>query len=153
MVGQELEKRRGNSALYESFIYLASNTKWKTTLVCWPGDIQYSTKTANAQQDHIDAHGSAGSAPISVVTAEHYEDHAAEQDGAVVVSKVNRNALEKKLAVGNLCGGAKIVPVWMAGEEDGDLESGDVTLKDQSRWTMYAQRCTTTTSSSRWKGD
>lgn len=119
---------------------MASETKWNTILVGWPGEIEFTTKKVNAQQDHIDAEGSANAAPISVVTADNYADHAAEQERDVVVSKENREALEKILAKGDLCGGAKILPVWMAGEGDGDLNEGEVTLKDQNRWTMFAQR-------------
>ena len=135
-----MSPRRGNSALYASFNYLASETKWNTTLIGWPGEIEYTAKKDNPQQDHLDAEGSAQSAPISVVNAEHYEDHAAEQMGDMVLTKKDRNALETILGKGDLCGGTKILPVWMASEAEGDLKEGEVTFKDQGRWTMYAQR-------------
>lgn len=95
----------------------------------------------DVQKQHQAADGSAATAPVQPVTAQSYAAHAAELEQDVVVSKQDRLNLEEKLATTELgTEGSKIVPVWVVGDKDGDLENGDVVLKDQNRWTSYAQR-------------
>ncbi|KAJ6258920.1 Trehalose-phosphatase [Drechslerella dactyloides] len=123
--GWEIDPRRGNSALNSSFSYLASGTSWNTVIVGWPGEVAPPIPKS-------DAHGSS-----EKVIA---QQHAAELEQDVILSKEARQGLEDKLSAPGNDLGSRIVPVWVIGDKDGDLKNGDITLRDQDRWLNYAQR-------------
>ncbi|EPS45711.1 hypothetical protein H072_119 [Dactylellina haptotyla CBS 200.50] len=136
----EISPRRGNSALNSSFSHLTSGTAWKTVIVGWPGEVAASVGNRNVEKEHQAAGGQASAAPIQSVTASSYQQHSAELEQDVVISKQDRTNLEEKLSNYGDGLGSRIVPVWVAGDKDGDVKTGDVTLKDQNRWVDYAQR-------------
>ncbi|KAF3934803.1 Trehalose-phosphatase [Dactylellina cionopaga] len=135
----EISPRRGNSALNSSFSHLASGTSWKTVIVGWPGEVTPSVGKRDVQKEHQAAEGGAANAPIQPVTTTSYQQHSAEMEQDVVLSKQDRQDLEDKLHSDNGLG-SRILPVWVVGDKDGDVKNGDVVLKDQNRWTSYAQR-------------
>ncbi|EWC45915.1 hypothetical protein DRE_04922 [Drechslerella stenobrocha 248] len=128
--GWEIDPRRGNSALNSSFSHLASKTSWNSVIVGWPGEV---APKAPKPEPH-----SASGAQSGPGTS--YPPHAPEPDQDVVLSKQDRLALEEKLSLEDNDLGSRILPVWVVGDDDGDLKNGDVVLKDQSRWLNYAQR-------------
>ncbi|KAK6347571.1 threalose-6-phosphate phosphatase [Orbilia javanica] len=136
----EISQRRGNSALNSSFSYLASGTSWNTVIVGWPGEVSQSVGKRDVQKEHQQAEGGASTAPVQAVTAESYQQHSAELEQDVVLSKQDRVNLEEQLSHEGNELGKRIVPVWVVGEKDGDLKNGDVVLKDQNRWVDFAQR-------------
>ncbi|RVD89325.1 uncharacterized protein DFL_000338 [Arthrobotrys flagrans] len=136
----EISQRRGNSALNSSFGYLASGTSWNTVIVGWPGEVSQSIGKRDVQKEHQQAEGGASNAPVQAVTASSYQQHSAELEQDVVLSKQDRVNLEEQLSREGNEIGKRIVPVWMVGEKDGDLRNGDVVLKDQNRWVDFAQR-------------
>ncbi|KAK6524165.1 threalose-6-phosphate phosphatase [Orbilia ellipsospora] len=136
----EISPKRGNSALTSSFSYLASGTSWDTVIVGWPGEVTPSVGNRNVEKEHQAAGGEAAAAPIQSVTADSYQQHSAQLEQDVVISKQDRLNLEEKLSNSGDGLGSRIVPVWVVGDKDGDLRNGDVTLKDQNRWVDYAQR-------------
>ncbi|KAF3168241.1 threalose-6-phosphate phosphatase [Orbilia oligospora] len=136
----EISQRRGNSALNSSFSYLASGTSWNTVIVGWPGEVSQSIGKRDVQKEHQQAEGGASTAPVQAVTASSYQQHSAELEQDVVLSKQDRVNLEEQLSHEGNELGKKIVPVWVVGEKDGDIKNGDVVLKDQNRWVDFAQR-------------
>ncbi|KAK6518975.1 threalose-6-phosphate phosphatase [Arthrobotrys megalospora] len=136
----EISQRRGNSALNSSFSYLASGTSWNTVIVGWPGEVGQAIGKRDVQKEHQQAEGGAATAPVQAVTASSYQQHSAELEQDVVLSKQDRVNLEEKLSHEGKELGEKIIPVWVVGDKDGDLKNGDVVLKDQNRWLDFAQR-------------
>ncbi|KAF3167213.1 threalose-6-phosphate phosphatase [Orbilia oligospora] len=136
----EISQRRGNSALNSSFSHLASGTSWNTVIVGWPGEVSQSIGKRDVQKEHQQAEGGASTAPVQAVTASSYQQHSAELEQDVVLSKQDRVNLEEQLSHEGNELGKKIVPVWVVGEKDGDIKNGDVVLKDQNRWVDFAQR-------------
>ncbi|KAK6495212.1 threalose-6-phosphate phosphatase [Arthrobotrys musiformis] len=136
----EISQRRGNSALNSSFSYLASGTSWNTVIVGWPGEVSQSVGKRDVQKEHQQAEGGASTAPVQAVTASSYQQHSAELEQDVVLSKQDRVNLEERLSHEGNELGKRIVPVWVVGDKDGDLKNGDVVLKDQNRWVDFAQR-------------
>ncbi|KAK6334369.1 threalose-6-phosphate phosphatase [Orbilia blumenaviensis] len=136
----EISQRRGNSALNSSFSYLASGTSWNTVIVGWPGEISQAVGKRDVQKEHQQAEGGAATAPVQAVTASSYQQHSAELEQDVVLSKQDRVNLEEQLSHEGNELGKKIVPVWVVGDKDGDIKNGDVVLKDQNRWVDFAQR-------------
>ncbi|OJD37081.1 glycosyltransferase family 20 protein [Diplodia corticola] len=134
----ELRSRRGTSALFDSFSYLASSSSpWNHTLVGWTGEIKVA---ANAQPVIGDtAAGTNTSTPLNKASAPIPVDAEAKpqqpaQEG-LNVDREHRLRLEKQLERDH---GGRIVPVWLYDElhEDEDV----VVLKDQSRWRQFADK-------------
>ena len=127
--GWELKRRRGTSALNDSFAYLASDASdWHHTLVGWTGEIQPARDSAFNPA----AARSKASAPIPVDGMPVFFDPSAGSDVRVVHR--NKDLLEKQLGHDHH---GKIVPVWLTEEQD--EEQGAFVLKDQSKWRTYAE--------------
>ncbi|KAB2580055.1 Trehalose-phosphatase [Lasiodiplodia theobromae] len=134
----ELRSRRGTSALFDSFSYLASaSSPWNHTLVGWTGEIKVAP---NAQPIPGDtAAGPNASTPLNKASAPIPVDADAKpqqpaQEG-ISVDREHRLRLEKQLERDH---GGRIVPVWLYDElhEDEDV----VVLRDQSRWRQFADK-------------
>ncbi|CAO2654165.1 Nn.00g108980.m01.CDS01 [Neocucurbitaria sp. VM-36] len=126
----ELNPRRGTSALFDSFSYLASSSSpWNHTLVGWTGEIA-SAKTAAAPAVQTPTNKAA--APIPVDPKQPVQ--IPQQPTGLRIGHEDRERLEKQLERDH---GGKIVPVWLVDEVDDGKD--EYILKSQSRWRTYAE--------------
>lgn len=126
----ELLPRRGTSALFDSFSYLASSASpWNHVLVGWTGEVR--TKTTETADAAVQPSGNKASAPIPV---DGQPPPAPPQDQSIRVGAEDRGRLEKQLERNH---GGKIVPVWLP--DEWDEENDTAILKDQGRWRTYAE--------------
>ncbi|OAL51906.1 alpha,alpha-trehalose-phosphate synthase-like protein subunit Tps2 [Pyrenochaeta sp. DS3sAY3a] len=126
----DLNPRRGTSALFDSFSYLASSSSpWNHTLVGWTGEISNATATAAPA---VQAPMNKGAAPIPVDPKKPVQ--APQQPAGIRVGREDRERLEKQLESDH---GGKIVPVWLRDEVDEGKD--EYILKNQSRWRTYAE--------------
>jgi trehalose 6-phosphate synthase/phosphatase len=126
----ELEPRRGTSALFDSFSYLASSSSpWNHTLVGWTGEISAAKTAASpAVQPPINK----AAAPIPVDPKQ--PAPVPQQPLGLRIGREDRERLEKQLERDH---GGKIVPVWLVDEVDEGKD--EYALKDQSRWRTFAE--------------
>ncbi|KAL9094383.1 MAG: hypothetical protein Q9165_003233 [Trypethelium subeluteriae] len=133
----ELGSRRGTSALFDSFSYLASaDSPWNHTLVGWTGEVEKADapsvkESPNATSINVTALNKA-SAPVPLDA--HTPVPEPGQTASIRVSKADRDRLEAQLDQEH---GGKVVPVWLADETE--REKDVVVLKDQARWRKYAE--------------
>lgn len=126
----ELNPRRGTSALFDSFSYLASSSSpWNHTLVGWTGEI-VSAKTATAAPVQVPINRAA--APIPVDPKKPAPKP--QQPAGMRIGRGDRERLEKQLERDH---GGKIVPVWLVDEVDDGKD--EYVLKSQSHWRTYAE--------------
>lgn len=128
----EMNPRRGTSALFDSFSYLASSSSpWNHTLVGWTGELK---GLAGAQGGEIPVQSKINKAsqPVPVdgkpLPVHNPSDH------ALRIGREDRDRLEKQLERDH---GGKIVPVWLG--DEWDEQKDEVILKDQGRWRKYAE--------------
>lgn len=128
----ELGPRRGTSALFDSFSYLASSASpWNHTLVGWTGEIR-ELPGAGSGVSAVQPTMNKASAPIPV-DGKTPPPHPPQPEG-IRVTREDRDRLEKQLERDH---GGRIVPVWLFDEFD---EKEDVMIiKDQDRWRQYAE--------------
>lgn len=130
----EMNFRRGTSALFDSFSYLASAASpWNHTLVGWTGEIRELPEPADPSIPMgVQSQPNKAAAPIPV-DAKAAPPQAAQAEG-LRIGREDRERLEKQLERDH---GGKVVPVWLADEWD---ENEDVAvMRDQSRWRRYAE--------------
>ncbi|KAK7187373.1 hypothetical protein DPSP01_002500 [Paraphaeosphaeria sporulosa] len=126
----DLLPRRGTSALFDSFSYLASSSSpWNHTLVGWTGEIR--KKTTEEVDAALQPSGNKAAAPVPIDGA---PPPAPPQEQGLRIGREDRNRLEKQLERDH---GGKIVPVWLPDEVD--EKNDEVVLKDQGRWRTYAE--------------
>jgi len=132
-----LKARRGTSALFDSFSYLASpSSPWTHTLLGWTGEIRplpfaFPLLTLNNGSVDSFASISKASAPIPV-------DGQSQNDATIDglrITRSDRDRLERQLERDH---GSKIVPVWLA--DDVDDKNDTYIIKDQGRWRRFAER-------------
>lgn len=147
-----IKPRRGTSALFDSFAYLASaRTPWKHTLVGWTGEIapvqqRYytpsptSTASNTPRQDQTpfqtnSRHPLTSAKSATEVTPRGMQAHIynATSD-TLTISKVDREKLEEDL--NRECAG-RMEPVWLA--EADESGNGNMKLRNQGRWRRYAE--------------
>ncbi|KAF1356607.1 alpha,alpha-trehalose-phosphate synthase-like protein subunit Tps2 [Delphinella strobiligena] len=131
----ELASRRGTSALFDSFSYLASSeSPWNHTLVGWTGEIKKSVTDHPVQEASVSSMDipslNKASAPIPWDTQT--QSSQAQQHEGLRISEADRQRLDRQLERDR---GGKIVPVWLIDEMDGDV----AILKDQAKWRRYAE--------------
>ncbi|KAL5370838.1 hypothetical protein DPSP01_014639 [Paraphaeosphaeria sporulosa] len=127
----DLLPRRGTSALYDSFSYLASSSSpWNHTLVGWTGEIR--KKTTEEVGVALQQSGNKAAAPVQIDVAPH---PARPQEQGLRIGREGRGRLEKQLERDH---GGKIVPVWLPDEWDEKCD--EAILKDQGRWRTYAEQ-------------
>lgn len=148
----KIKARRGTSALFDSFAYLASDkTSWNHTLVAWTGEISPSqecyytpspTAATPAQQTqdavpfyssgrHQLAHSrSSAELPPRGMQAHVYNP----ASDTLVITKGDRERLETQL--NQECSGT-MLPVWLCDTDESGSES--IKLQDQGRWRRYAE--------------
>jgi trehalose 6-phosphate synthase/phosphatase len=126
----ELEPRRGTSALFDSFSYLASSSSpWNHTLVGWTGEISASESAATlATQPPMNK----AAAPIPVDSKKPVP--VPQPPLGLHIGRDDRDRLERQLERDH---GGKIVPVWLVDEVDEGKD--EYILKDQSRWRTFAE--------------
>lgn len=151
----KLVPRKGTSALFDSFSYIASDlTPWNHTLVGWTGEISpvqekyYTPSTVSSarptreqintttpfqstRRPVLDSTKSSAAVPPSGMQAHVYNP----TTDTLVVSEADRKRLDEQLQAE--CSG-RMVPIWLP--EDFEEENGDLKLKDQGRWRRYAER-------------
>lgn len=135
----ELKTRRGQSALFDSFVFLSSDqAPWNHTVVAWtgeieetPADIFSSPGTPPATTAHLPSLNSL-SAPVPI-DGEKPLPTPPIADG-LWIPKEDMARLENQLAHDKKI---KTVPVWLADDTDGPGEG--IRLKDQTRWRRYAE--------------
>ncbi|KAF2134873.1 glycosyltransferase family 20 protein [Dothidotthia symphoricarpi CBS 119687] len=126
----ELNPRRGTSALFDSFSYLASSSSpWNHTLVGWTGEI---TSAQAAAQDTTQIPTNKAAAPIPVDPKKPV--HVPQQPAGIRIGREDRERLETQLERDH---GGKIVPVWLVDEVDDGKD--EYVVKDQKRWRDYAE--------------
>ncbi|KAF2457515.1 glycosyltransferase family 20-domain-containing protein [Lineolata rhizophorae] len=137
-VDWELRQRRGTSALFDSFSYLASSASpWNHTLVGWTGEIrqipggQQAPETRTVSVVNVNAVNKAA-APIPVDPKTPIPTTVSSDSFKVYPG--DRARLEKQLERDH---GGRIVPVWLS--DDVDEEEDAYVFKDQSRWRRYAE--------------
>ena len=145
----DVKPRRGTSALFDSFQFLASDkTPWEHTLVGWTGEIhpvqqQYSSGGVEGLHDATISEGpwqpgvrpplsfskSTTALPVNGVHTHVYNPAV----DTLVVSQKERTELESILGSDT---SGKMLPVWLPEtfEDDHSLH-----LKDQGRWRRYAE--------------
>jgi trehalose 6-phosphate synthase/phosphatase len=126
----DLEPRRGTSALFDSFSYLASSSSpWNHTLVGWTGEISASQSAATlATQAPVNK----AAAPIPVDPKQ--PTPVPQTPLGLRIGRDDRERLEKQLERDH---GGKIVPVWLVDEVDEGKD--EYVVKDQSRWRTFAE--------------
>jgi trehalose 6-phosphate synthase/phosphatase len=126
----EMNPRRGTSALYDSFSYLASSASpWNHTLVGWTGEI---TPAKTADSLAVQAPINKAAAPIPVDPKK--PNPVPQQATALRVGREDRERLEKQLERDH---GGRISPVWLVDEVDAGKD--EYVFKDQSGWRTYAE--------------
>ncbi|KAF1848554.1 glycosyltransferase family 20 protein [Cucurbitaria berberidis CBS 394.84] len=126
----ELTPRRGTSALFDSFSYLASSSSpWNHTLVGWTGEV---TSAQAATAPAVQAPTNKAAAPIPVDPKQ--PSQVPQQPTGLRIGHDDRGRLEKQLERDH---GGKIVPVWLVDEVDDGKD--EYILKNQSRWRTYAE--------------
>ncbi|KAF2853666.1 glycosyltransferase family 20 protein [Plenodomus tracheiphilus IPT5] len=124
----EMNPRRGTSALFDSFSYLASSSSpWNHTLVGWTGELTSVTAAAPAEVPINRA-----AAPIPVDPKK--PAPAPQQPTGMRIGREDRERLEKQLERDH---GGKIVPVWLVDEVDDGKD--EFVVKNQSHWRTYAE--------------
>jgi trehalose 6-phosphate synthase/phosphatase len=126
----ELDPRRGTSALFDSFSYLASTSSpWNHTLVGWTGEIT-NAKTASVVTTQIPTNKAAAPIPVDpkAPTA------VPQGPSGFRIGREDRDRLEKQLERDH---GGRIVPVWLVDEVDEGKD--EFVLKSQSHWRTYAE--------------
>ncbi|KAI0844056.1 glycosyltransferase family 20 protein [Daldinia vernicosa] len=134
----ELDHRRGQSALFDSFSYLSSDeAPWNHTVVAWTGEIESppeSLSTSDAIPDttanipgisHL-------SAPIPL-DGETPPQTPPEVDG-LWITRESQLKLEQQLSHDRRI---KAIPVWLA--DDNETSDEGITLNNQGRWRRYAE--------------
>ncbi|KIX07646.1 trehalose-phosphatase [Rhinocladiella mackenziei CBS 650.93] len=138
-----LSTRHGTSALFDSFVHLASDkTPWNHTLVAWTGEIHtqpHDRAMSILQVDGASATTTAqASVPINKSAAPYPVNgavqHSHPHSEPLRLSRSSRAQLEKLLAEHP---NGKTLPVWLP-DGPGD-EPGELVFKDQSRWRKYAE--------------
>lgn len=135
----ELTARRGTSALFDSFSYLASSeSSWGHTLIGWTGEIDRAvSKSAANPADG----GSSSSFQSSTVNREsapvpigpNRRQASPPQEQVLHLPLADRQRLEKQLERDH---GGRLAPVWLVDEVD---EDEVVTLRDQHKWRRYGE--------------
>ncbi|KAH9861869.1 hypothetical protein J1614_011622 [Plenodomus biglobosus] len=124
----EMNPRRGTSALFDSFSYLASSSSpWNHTLVGWTGELTNAAAAAPVQ-----APINRAAAPIPVDPTK--PAPSPQQPAEMRIGREDRERLERQLERDH---GGKIVPVWLVDEVDDGKD--EFVVKSQSHWRTYAE--------------
>ncbi|KAF1985889.1 glycosyltransferase family 20 protein [Aulographum hederae CBS 113979] len=134
----ELGSRRGTSALFDSFSYLASSSSpWNHTLVGWTGEMEYApgsvpiSEITNAPEHPAPLNRASAPIPVNPNVKQPQPTH----NEGMRVTPEDRVRLEKQLERDH---GGKIVPVWLTDEKD--EENDTYIIKDQPRWRRFADK-------------
>ncbi len=128
----ELTPRRGTSALFDSFSYLASSeSQWNHVLVGWTGEISSVQKSASST---IPVPMNKAAAPIPVDPSQPI--HVPQPPASLNIGRDERERLEKQLEQEH---GGKIVPVWLVDEIDEAKNEYVLKTQNQNRWRTYAE--------------
>jgi trehalose 6-phosphate synthase/phosphatase len=126
----ELDPRRGTSALFDSFSYLASSSSpWNHTLVGWTGEIA-TAKSAATQAVQPPVNKAAAPIPVDPKQPAQLP----QQPTGLRIGRDDRERLERQLERDH---GGRIVPVWLVDEVDEGKD--EFLVKDQSRWRTFAE--------------
>ncbi|KAM0719150.1 hypothetical protein Q7P37_005055 [Cladosporium fusiforme] len=127
-----LESRRGTSALFDSFSFLASEeSKWNHTLVGWTGEFEMAA-TTNIEGTSMNAIPlNKASAPIPIDA--HHKPPQPNESAEIKVPEADRRRLEKQLESDH---GGRVAPVWLWDDVDAD---GVATFSHQRKWRRFAE--------------
>ncbi|OTB10376.1 glycosyltransferase family 20 protein [Daldinia sp. EC12] len=133
----ELDHRRGQSALFDSFSYLSSDeAPWNHSVVAWTGEIESPSESLSAPEAISDT--TANIPGLSHLSAPIPLDGEApptppEVDG-LWIKREHQLKLEQQLAHDRRI---KAIPVWLA--DDNETSDEGITLNNQARWRRYAE--------------
>ncbi|KAI1483600.1 glycosyltransferase family 20 protein [Daldinia eschscholtzii] len=133
----ELDHRRGQSALFDSFSYLSSDeAPWNHSVVAWTGEIESPSESLSAPEAIPDT--TANIPGLSHLSAPIPLDGEApptppEVDG-LWIKREHQLKLEQQLAHDRRI---KAIPVWLA--DDNETSDEGITLNNQARWRRYAE--------------
>ncbi|KAH6865239.1 glycosyltransferase family 20-domain-containing protein [Alternaria rosae] len=126
----ELNPRRGTSALFDSFSYLASSSSpWNHVLVGWTGEIAHA-KTASVTATQAPTNKAAAPIPVDPKKP----TQVPQAPNSFRIGPDDRARLDKQLERDH---GGRIVPVWLVDEVDDGKD--EYILKNQSHWRTYAE--------------
>jgi len=135
---QELNPRRGQSALFDAFSYLSSDdSPWNHTVVAWTGEIETPTNALSPPSTppettvHLGSRN-ALSRPVPI-NGENAPPTPPLVDG-LWIPREDIQRLEHQLSHAREI---KTVPVWLT--DDADALDDGIRLKDQARWRRYAE--------------
>jgi trehalose 6-phosphate synthase/phosphatase len=151
----DLSTRKGTSALFDSFAYIASDkTPWDHTLVAWTGEI------APEKDKYFTPTSFSSSKPVKPPTPDQVPFVPGQRayvpqttkfpttsptpgmqthiynpvTDSVIISREQRQRLDEQLNAE--CSG-KMIPIWLSDEPEDT--NGDMKLTDQGRWRRYAE--------------
>ena len=131
---QDLQPRRGTSALFDSLSYLASSSSsWNHTLVGWTGEIMKLPDASLGNPVMMPLNKLSEPVHVPGMDKPAYVN----PKDPIRISKSDRQRLEKQLERDH---GGRIVPVWLGDKDEDDKEDDAYIIKDQDRWRRYARK-------------
>ncbi|KAL1995414.1 hypothetical protein VTN49DRAFT_1601 [Thermomyces lanuginosus] len=144
----ELRHRPGQSAMFDSFVQLASEkSPWKHVLVGWTGEIEpvlpgrtpplsvgLNEKSPSVTPSLEATAINKAAAPVPVDATQKQPAHPLVE--GIRLTKEDRQRLEEHLKDSKY---GEILPVWASSESD-EPNDEELLLKDQSRWRRFAER-------------
>jgi len=135
---QELQPRRGQSALFDAFSYLSSDdSPWNHTVVAWTGEIDAPVEPISPPSTpprttlHVSALNNLSKpVPVNGESAPPTQPIAE----GLWIPREDVSRLEQQLSHDKRI---KTVPVWLA--DEADISGEGIRLKDQARWRRYAE--------------
>lgn len=133
-----MNPRRGTSALFDSFSYLASpSSAWKHTLVGWTGEIDRVpdrkhgglSQGAAATMNAVPLNKASTPIPIN----SHVKPVQPHENSELRIPAEHRKTLEQRLERDH---GGRVSPVWLVDDTD---DSNTVTLRNQQKWRRYGE--------------
>jgi trehalose 6-phosphate synthase/phosphatase len=128
----QLNSRRGTSALFDSFAFLASEeSKWSHTLVGWTGEFEVAAPDNNQGTSMNAVPLNKASAPIPI--SSHHKAPVPNDSAEIKVPEVDRRRLEKQLEHDH---GGRVAPVWLSDDVDSE---GVAHFSNQRKWRRFAE--------------
>lgn len=129
-----VDPRRGTSALFDSFAYLASSqSEWRHTLVGWTGEVDAPNDSSAHHNSNSGLNGLMGHSLAHPLYRALQTSSQPTKTSELHVSVEDRRRLESQL---ELLHGGRITPVWLPDDVGTD---GTFTLREQQKWRRYGE--------------